>query len=73
MRYFLRCGNQVETIARREYLEQTFHLWFIEKGTIDSFSPVLSSVINFGNFSIVFSSLIRIYVLVCIYILYRYF
>lgn len=37
MRYFLRCGNKAETIARREYLEQTFHLWFIEKETIGSF------------------------------------
>ena len=43
MRYFLRCGNKAETIARREYLEQTFHLWFIEKGTIDSFI-VLESI-----------------------------
>lgn len=43
MRYLLRCGNKAETIARREYLEQTFHLWFVEKGTIDSFI-VLESI-----------------------------
>lgn len=43
MRYLLRCGNKAETIARTEYLEQTFHLWFIEKGTIDSFI-VLESI-----------------------------
>lgn len=43
MRYFLRCGNKSETFARREYLEQTFHLWFIEKEIVGSFI-VLESV-----------------------------
>lgn len=37
MRYFLRRENMAESIARKEYLEQTFHLWFIEKGTTGPF------------------------------------
>ena len=43
MRYFLRCGNKSEVSARREYLQQIFHLWFIEKGSIGSFI-VLESI-----------------------------
>lgn len=43
MRYLLRDGNQSEISARREFLELTFHLWFIPKGTVGSF-VVLESI-----------------------------
>lgn len=37
MRYLLRIGNAFEVSVRREFLEQSFHLWFIQKGTIGQF------------------------------------
>lgn len=49
MRYFLRYGNKTETLARREYLEQTFHLWFVEKEIIGSFVVFESVPISAGS------------------------
>ena len=43
MKYLLRIENQAELSARKKYLEQTFNLWFIEKGTIGAFI-VLESI-----------------------------
>lgn len=37
MRYFLHKEKELEIRARREYLEQTFHFWFVEREQIDSF------------------------------------
>ena len=37
MRYLLRSGNQSEIFARKDFLEQTFHLWFVQKETIGFF------------------------------------
>ena len=43
MRYLLRKENQTEILSRKAFLMDTFHLWFIEKGILDSFI-ILESV-----------------------------
>ena len=37
MKYFLHKEKETEIRARKEYLEQTFHFWFVEKERINSF------------------------------------
>ena len=37
MRYFLHKEKALEISARKEYLEQTFHFWFVEREPINSF------------------------------------
>lgn len=49
MRYLLRCGNQSEVLARKEYLEQTFHLWFVQKGFIGPFIVLESIPLSVEN------------------------
>ena len=48
MRYLLRDGNISELSARKEYLKDTFHLWFTENGFLGSFI-VLESFPKFSG------------------------